>query len=69
MGRTETRMPAAKAPAGTTQSTALPAGPKGAPPADARARERPHAERPQGDLRHCLQQDSSQDVLRCAEGR
>jgi hypothetical protein len=69
VGRTETRAPAAKASAGANQPAGLPAGAKGAAPAEAKSRERPHAERPQGDLRHCLQQGASQDVLRCAEGR
>jgi hypothetical protein len=69
VGRTETRAPGAKASAGTNQPAALPTAPKGTAPAEARPKERAHAERPQGDLRHCLQQGSSQDVLRCAEGR
>jgi hypothetical protein len=69
VGRTETRAPAAKASAGANQPAGLPAGAKGAAPADTKVKERPHAERPPGDLRHCLQQGSSQDVLRCAEGR
>ncbi|MFN8838196.1 MAG: hypothetical protein ACK5XG_05365 [Burkholderiales bacterium] len=54
VGRAETRTPAAKTSAGA----------KGTVPADTKTRERP-----QGDLRHCLQQGSSPDVLRCAEGR
>jgi hypothetical protein len=69
IGPVETRTPSARVPAGSNQPTALPAGAKGAAPAaDAKPRERPRTERPQGDLRHCLQQGSPQDVAKCAEG-
>jgi hypothetical protein len=52
------------APAAGAKGAAAPA----AAGADPKPRERARVERPKGDLRHCLQQGSSQDVLRCAEG-
>jgi hypothetical protein len=61
--------------AGKAMTAGHPAGPTGADAAGAARRPAPEdpthhraaAERPRGDLRHCLELPSASDVLRCAE--
>lgn len=71
MGLGTPRTPAGTATGGSAaRASGTAATRAAASPADGAtpARAAPRAERPQGDLRHCLGQPSGSDVIRCAEG-